>query len=183
MKIGQRRITLKGVLQLLEAEGELWFPTTRKGAYDRLFKPKTVWWEDYFPSEVKRKVKELNRKGLVEMKNEGDFTVVKIKEEGKQQILRYRLDELVPKTGKWDGKWRIVFFDVPEKARSKRDMLRYYLRRLGMQEMQKSLFICPFDVTNEVKFLREVLGIPNGVKMGVISELENNSELRKVFEV
>src|SRR3989344_9236435 len=61
----------------------------------------------------------------------------------------------VNKSGyKWDGKWRIIFFDIPEKKRRYRDELRSMLKTIGFKEFQKSIWIYPYKVP---KFLKEIL--------------------------
>ena len=41
----------------------------------------------------------------------------------------------------WDGKWRIVMFDIPEKRREHRERLRRALSELEYEPIQKSVFI------------------------------------------
>ena len=139
--------------------------------------------DDYFPSVVRRTADRLERRGLVKIEKNETGWVVKIADKGKTQILKYRLDELKSKSGKWDGKWRLVFFDVAESNKRKRDLLRRYLTKLGMKRMQESVFVSPYDVADEIKYLREVLEIPHGVKMGVLEWIENSEELKEVFEL
>ncbi len=50
----------------------------------------------------------------------------------------------------WDGKWRVVFFDIPEAQRSFRDGLRLELKKLGFGMWQRSVWITPFDITKEL---------------------------------
>jgi phenylacetic acid degradation operon negative regulatory protein len=47
---------------------------------------------------------------------------------------------------KWDGRWRILIFDVPENQRQKRDMLRAKLTDLGFHQLQKSVWITPYPI-------------------------------------
>lgn len=44
---------------------------------------------------------------------------------------------------RWDGKWRIVLFDVPESKRPIRDYLRGVLKRIGFKEFQRSMWVWP----------------------------------------
>ena len=39
----------------------------------------------------------------------------------------------------WDGKWRMLMFDIPEKKRKERDWLRYQLLCIDYQPIQKSI--------------------------------------------
>jgi len=42
---------------------------------------------------------------------------------------------------RWDGKWRIVMFDIPEKRREHRERLRRALTELEYEPIQKSVFM------------------------------------------
>jgi len=56
----------------------------------------------------------------------------------------------------WDGKWRVVFFDIPEAQRKTRDDLRSELKKLGFGLWQRSAWITPFDIAKELNsYLRE----------------------------
>jgi DNA-binding transcriptional regulator PaaX len=179
----KRKITIEGFLRWLDDEGELMFPTTRKGAYKRFYNPKILNLEDYFPSEIIRAANRLERKGLVTKEEMEEGTKVKITNKGKSEILMFNLRDLKPKTGTWDGMWRMVFFDIEEKKRRTRNSLTKYLRQLGMVEMQESVYVSPYDITAEVKYIRELLDIANNVKIGEMSKLENSEELRELFKV
>ena len=52
---------------------------------------------------------------------------------------------------KWDGKWRIVTFDIPEKKRKIRQNLRYKLRELGFAMLQKSIWISPHNFEDDIR--------------------------------
>ena len=59
-----------------------------------------------------------------------------------------------PKKRKWDGRWRMIIFDVPEKKRRYRDYLRQMLKTLGFKELQKSTWVTPYPIPD---FLKELL--------------------------
>ena len=55
---------------------------------------------------------------------------------------------------KWDKKWRILIFDIEETNRYKRRLLRYKLKELGFGYFQRSVWISPYDVSENLeKFL------------------------------
>lgn len=58
-------------------------------------------------------------------------------------------------SGKWDGKYRVVIFDIPEKQRKIRNWLRQELYLLNYKKLQESVFISkhslPSDLINEIK--------------------------------
>ncbi|MEK7611341.1 MAG: CRISPR-associated endonuclease Cas2 [Patescibacteria group bacterium] len=47
---------------------------------------------------------------------------------------------------KWDGKLRLVIFDVQEKWKKDRERLRYLLKNLGFGMLQESVWITPFAI-------------------------------------
>lgn len=56
----------------------------------------------------------------------------------------------------WDGKWRIVVFDITEKEHRLRDYLREKLVSLGFGRLQESVYVTPLDVLADLKeFLKE----------------------------
>jgi phenylacetic acid degradation operon negative regulatory protein len=52
----------------------------------------------------------------------------------------------------WDGRWRLVLFDVPESRRVARDRLRRFLQSRGFGYLQNSVWITP-DPLNEERAL------------------------------
>lgn len=51
---------------------------------------------------------------------------------------------------KWDYYWCFVIFDFPEKERSSRDYLRRKLLELNFGRLQKSIYISPYDFTEDI---------------------------------
>lgn len=57
---------------------------------------------------------------------------------------------------KWSGNWYLVNFDIPEKLKAKRDILRENLRILGFGKLQNSIWISPYNFLGDVeKIVRE----------------------------
>ena len=77
----------------------------------------------------------------------------------------------------------MIFFDIEELQRRKRDELRKYLKQLGLMQMQESVWISPWEVRDEIKYLREILDVADGVKWGLLSEIENSEELKEWFKL
>lgn len=64
---------------------------------------------------------------------------------------------------KWDGRWRIVMFDIPENKRTVRDLLRRRLKEWGFKQWQKSLWVTKKDVTDKLRKIVHDLEINNWV--------------------
>jgi phenylacetic acid degradation operon negative regulatory protein len=68
---------------------------------------------------------------------------------------------------RWDGRWRLVLFDVPENRRVARDKLRDYLHHRGFGYLQNSVWISPDDVSEERNLLA---GGPMNVESFIVLE-------------
>lgn len=86
---------------------------------------------------------------------------------------------------KWDGKWKIVIFDILEKQKSKRNIFRGFLKRKGFIRLQNSVFISPYADFKVLDFVRNELGISRYVNFleAVSSATEDDSKLRKRFDL
>src|SRR3989339_1994268 len=72
-------------------------------------------WQEIKKEEIKRKIWELYRSKLINAKFEKDGNVsLTLTKEGKTKLLKYQIDSMKIKNQKWDGKWRMVIFDIPE---------------------------------------------------------------------
>ena len=59
----------------------------------------------------------------------------------------------------WDGKWRIVMFDIEEVNKSARERLRSKLKELGFGMLQKSVFISPHNIIKDFLEFAEAAGL------------------------
>lgn len=83
----------------------------------------------------------------------------------------------------WDGKWRIIFFDIPEKKRSHRDYLRFLLKAAGFKEFQKSTWIYPHKIPG---FLTEILkdeSILPYTRFVTTGAIDYDKDLKKKFSL
>lgn len=176
-------------MTVLEKQGDWMILPTRRGVYRQFFQPKYAsfedeFWKEYYASSVRDGVDRLLRKGQVEKIETADGTKVRLTYKGKTEVIKYNLETMeISKPERWDGKWRMVFFDVEEKDRMRRDKLRKWLTKLGLRRMQKSVFVYPYPLEREIKFLREVLDVPDLVKLVTADSIENDEDLREWFDL
>jgi DNA-binding transcriptional regulator PaaX len=84
---------------------------------------------------------------------------------------------------KWDGRWRLVLFDIPETKRSLRDYARAVLKRLGCKEFQRSTWIYPFKVP---PFILKMLADPQLRKYAKVIttyDIDYDEDLRRLFRL
>lgn len=90
--------------------------------------------------------------------------------------------QLIAKSKNQKGEWCLVAFDIPEKLRAERAALRNFLYRSGFRKLQASLWISPFDVYSEAIARWKKLGITTYIRTAVIKKLDNNEQIKKLFD-
>jgi len=130
-------------------------------------------------------IRSLYRSRLIaEKKNSDGTTTLVITAEGKKIALRFNIDTMSIKIPKqWDKKWRIVIFDIPEKLKKSREILRFQLKRLNFYELQKSVFVLPYSCKDEIEYIIEFYGIRRFVRFIVAESIDNELHLKKHFNL
>ena len=141
-------------------------------------------WKDFHRPLLVRNIKNLHRKGLVQMYESKEGTVVRITEKGKTETLKYDVDRIkIERPVHWDGKWRFVMFDIGNDKKETRNLFREKLKQLEFYQFQESVFIFPFPCLKEIKYLREVFEIPDEVKLVIANYVENDDDLRTMYRL
>ena len=87
--------------------------------YFKIIKAIGKGWEEIEEQSLKKAIRSLYQSKLIEEKQNKDDTVTLVlTENGKNKALAYDLDNIkIKKPPKWDKKWRVVLFDIPEKRK------------------------------------------------------------------
>lgn len=132
-----------------------------------------------------RSLRSLCQQKLLEETRQSDGTIVlRLTEQGKQQAHYTNLfgsKIKIKRPKKWDGLWRLILFDIPEKKRNFRDILRDHLKKIGFRELQKSAFIFPFPCEKEISHLTELYGATQFVRIVTVQNIDNTKELKQYF--
>ena len=98
--------------------------------------------------EIRRITMYMRRQGLLTGDYEHGLAITKL---GRRRLDKMEFDKLqIPKPKKWDKKWRLIIFDIPESNRQGRVALTSKLRSMGVQPLQQSVWIHPHSCRNEV---------------------------------
>ena len=123
------------------------------------------------------------KRKLIKFEKEGNKMTMVLTEKGKRRKLQYDWENIkIPKPEKWDGKWRILMFDIPHKQKGISDGLRRKLIRLGLIQFQKSVWIYPYPFEDELDFVSEALGARQYLQLLTVT-IENDQELRVKFGI
>jgi phenylacetic acid degradation operon negative regulatory protein len=121
----------------------------------------------------------LYQKGWIKFVNKNGERFLKLTQHGQIEALLAKARMARPQ--KWDGKWRVVVFDIPEDAKDKRSLLRGLLKRNGFLKLQASVYISPYPVNREaIRYLQET-DLMNYIRIGRLEELDNDQDIKKKF--
>ena len=134
---------------------------------------------------VKRAVDNLKKQNLIETKfNKKGETILSVTERGRKTIFRYDLQQMIIPTPKnWDGKWRLVIFDIPEKEREARNILRETIQRLGFIQLQQSAWLYPYPCQKEIDFICHFYNIKDYVLYLETRNLDNPERFLEHFAI
>ena len=131
-----------------------------------------------------RSITYLKGRRLVSIAEKDGQQILTLAEDGKKRLLQFDLDKMkIRKPRKWDGYWRLVLFDIPEKQKIGREALRNKLKQLGFYQLQKSCFIHPFDCKSEIDFISEIYEVSQYVNFIVAKEVEGAKQLKQLFNL
>jgi len=129
-------------------------------------------------------IKRLEEQGLVIRKASAPhaFLLTPYGKKFLRKLLLFKKQLLPP--APWDKKWRILVFDIPEKRKRERRLLRYELSALGFKKMQKSVWLTPFAPdTSFVDRLNAIGKLGGNVEFLVAESISNVEKYKKLFGV
>ena len=146
-----------------------YFPGYKKGARFN-YKAKTV-------------LGRLAEKGLVVFIEKDGKRYARITKKG-QHILQMESErKTIAKKRKWDERWRVVIFDIPERRRSVRVRLRRFMEEYGFVRLQDSVWIYPYDCEDLIALAKANFRIGADVLYMIVERLERDKHLREHFKL
>ena len=104
---------------------------------------------------------------------------------GEAVLDKYRLEEnsLQKRNKKWDGKWRVVVFDIKERFRNIRNKVRSELQSFGFRKLQHSVWITPYDCDDLIALLKIDMRIAEDVEYMLVETLESEERFKIMFNL
>lgn len=133
-------------------------------------------------SDFLRKISVLKKKGYIERFCEGKESYAEITEKGKKSLNKYEFSRLnFQRPEHWDKRWRVIISDIPEKQRVLRNGIRAKLYEVGFLQIQKSVFVFPFECTPEINRICDILGGRHFIKYLIADIIEGESDITEKF--
>ena len=132
---------------------------------------------------INQTLQKLFEKGLIEFKlNSQGVKCARLTKKGRVKLERYRLAELkIERPKHWDGKYRLVIFDIKEWKRGTRGRVRRWLEHLGFVRLQNSVWVFPYECEEVVALLKSHFRIGQEVLYLRVESIENDYWLKKEF--
>ena len=139
--------------------------------------------KQYESQQLSQALYHLKKRKAVRVRKVDGKTLIELTEKGKKRKLEYDIERLrVPGQVRWDGKWRMVMFDISEDKKVAREALRGKLRQLGFVQFQKSVWIYPYPCEDEIDFITEFFSIAKYVNL-ITVKIEKDKPLRAKFNL
>lgn len=188
-KLDLRNERLKQVLLLLAGGAALATALAAPGSA-RLFRDfltdDSDWkkWKIFNINYLRKTLRKLEKQKFIEISEKNGIGKVALTENGRKKFMEMNVETMfIRKPEKWDGKWRMIFYDVIDQRKTIRDKFRKYLLAGGFYPWQKSVYLHAYPCEKEVDFLRNFLGISGEVRVVLADKIENDKQFREYFGV
>ena len=126
----------------------------------------------------------MKRKGLIafELRNGRNFP--RLTAAGLAEARRLSLGMYAIKIPlRWDKKWRVVIFDIPEKKKHMRDHVRRLVAGLGFYRLQDSVWLFPYDCEDLITLLKADFKIGKDLLYLIVEKIENDKSLKDWYSL
>ena len=135
-------------------------------------------------NDFHREIKRLQQSGYVALTKTPQGWMIRLLKKGEHRLQTANLRTLeLPRPARWDKKWRLFIFDIPEKVRVSRDLLRGKLKELGLYNIQRSVFVYPYDCREELEMVTEHYGVTKFATYAETNFIDIDRELRNHFDL
>jgi DNA-binding transcriptional regulator PaaX len=121
------------------------------------------------------------------LKYDDEKVKIQLTNKGKKRIKEYSIDVLkIKKPKRWDKKWRILIFDIPTRPKiynQAREALRNKIKELGFCQMQKSVWVYPYECEDELLFIAEVFEVQKYIEIITAEKILHAKEIKRKFNL
>lgn len=123
---------------------------------------------------LQKLLKNLEKKRYINLGGEK----IKLTNKGKNLLNNIYISEItISKPKEWDGNWHLVAYDIPEIYKKSRNQLRELLEKNDFFQIQKSLWVHPYECKEEIAVICKYLNILPYVVVMNTEKLPNEKEM------
>jgi len=131
---------------------------------------------------IQSAIKRLRDRGLVSWEENEKGVFLRLTKQGEKVIsVLERKEYKLSKPKKWDGKWRIIIFDIRETKRGIRTKFRRTLMQVGFLKLQHSVWVYPYDCEELITLLKADLKVGKDILYIIADSIENDTWVRSNF--
>lgn len=127
----------------------------------------------------------LRKEGCIKITKKNNQIYIGLTKKGRKKAGWMQIDDLnIKRPKKWDGKWRIVIFDIAQLKKIYREAFRGKLKELEFRPLQKSVWAHPFNCQDEIELLRNFFDLSED-EMRLITALHIGPDdtLKRMFKL
>ncbi len=130
----------------------------------------------------------LKQRKLIEIIQEKNGkTKVILTNTGEKRVKEFCFEQLrIQKAKKWDKKWRVLVYDIPTKPKvynTAREALRAKIKEIGFVQLQKSVWVCPYECEDEILFLSESYHVTRFIEIFTVDKMLHGERLERKFKI
>lgn len=142
------------------------------------------YWNRFNYSRLNQLLRRLYEQKTIDIFEENGASVVKLTEKGKTKLIKINLEEItIQRSPKWDGKWRLIIYDVKKDKRVLGEIFRRILKKLQFLKLQRSVYLTPFPCKDEIEFLRQYHNLGKEVLYIEVGKIENEGAYKGFFGI
>ena len=142
--------------------------------------------KDISIKKINRVLQNLEKKEIIYLERKGEDVYVHLKDFFHPTILKYSIKaifDLKKRDQKWQGKWYLVMFDVPEIQRNKRVYLRKFLKQIGFYPYQKSVYVFPYECEKEISLIKKIVEGGKYISYIIADKIEQEKAVKIYFQL
>ncbi len=123
-------------------------------------------------------------KGFIRVEKTASGKFVRLTEYGKRalaEMIAKQPDQR--KHRSWDGRWRVVIYDIRDSRKTTRQKLMRTIREFGFVRLQDSVWVYPYDSEALLVLLKSYLKTGKEILYMVVEKIEGDETLRKHFDL
>ncbi len=133
---------------------------------------------------LRRTMRELMAKKIVNYYRQGGKDIIEVTDKGRKILLSYDFENIaLSPPRKWDGLFRVIIFDIPERKKRARKLFHLKLKEMGLYLLQDSVFITPYECRKEIEYLRNYLFIAPHVQYLLVKNLDDKEKIKRYFNI
>lgn len=140
-------------------------------------------------AEAQAALNNMTRRGDIKRNSRARNAEITLTEKGAERYQQLKLlaeidsFQVAIRDKKWDNKWRVIVYDIPENEHRLRDVIRELIEQLGCKLYQRSVWIIPYDCTPQIEQMQKVYRDKTKLTLLIADRFEGDHGLVREFRL